>query len=160
MVAASPEETLIGPEALSHPDSIWCLDRYFNEINRRFPDGFDRDAGGAPDDSIYAPPTGAFLLARAGDLPVGCGGVAFREGYAEIKRMWVCDDARGQGLGYRLLLALEEAAVQGGFTRLRLDSNNTLVEAQKLYRRAGYAEIARYNDNPYAQVWFEKTLGD
>ncbi len=38
MVAASPEETLIGPEAPSHPDSIWCLDRYFNEIDRRFPD--------------------------------------------------------------------------------------------------------------------------
>jgi len=33
-----------------------------------------------------------------------------------------------------------------------------LVEAQAKYRREGYREIARYNDNPYAQHWFEKKL--
>jgi hypothetical protein len=32
------------------------------------------------------------------------------------------------------------------------------VEALQLYRSSGYHEIARYNDNPYAQHWFEKDL--
>jgi hypothetical protein len=27
-----------------------------------------------------------------------------------------------------------------------------------MYERAGYAAIDRYNDNPYAEAWFEKTL--
>ena len=27
-----------------------------------------------------------------------------------------------------------------------------------MYERAGYARIERYNDNPYAQAWFEKDL--
>jgi hypothetical protein len=33
-----------------------------------------------------------------------------------------------------------------------------LVEAIAMYRRAGYREIPRYNDNPYARLWFEKAL--
>ena len=39
-----------------------------------------------------------------------------------------------------------------------LDTNRALKEAQTLYRSLGYAEIARYNDNPYADHWFEKRL--
>jgi ribosomal protein S18 acetylase RimI-like enzyme len=41
---------------------------------------------------------------------------------------------------------------------VRLDTNGTLAEAQALYRKAGYREIERYNDNPYADFWFEKIL--
>jgi hypothetical protein len=41
---------------------------------------------------------------------------------------------------------------------LRLDTNAALAEAQALYRASGYAEIARFNDNPYAHHWFEKRL--
>ena len=39
-----------------------------------------------------------------------------------------------------------------------LDTNRTLTEAVALYARAGYTEIERYNDNPYAEAWFEKAL--
>jgi hypothetical protein len=33
-----------------------------------------------------------------------------------------------------------------------------LTDVIALYERAGYRCIARYNDNPHAQVWFEKSL--
>ncbi len=46
-----------------------------------------------------------------------------------------------------------------GHTTVRLDTNGTLVEAIAMYERAGYRHIGRYNDNPYAQAWFEKELG-
>ena len=72
--------------------------------------------------------------------------------------MWVSEIVRGQGLGYKLLIDLETIASQTGFSVVRLDSNNTLIEAHKLYRRCGYLEVARYNDNPYAELWFEKVL--
>ena len=39
-----------------------------------------------------------------------------------------------------------------------LDTNRVLGEAVALYARAGYREIERYNDNPYAQAWFEKRV--
>jgi GNAT superfamily N-acetyltransferase len=73
--------------------------------------------------------------------------------------MWVAEAARGLGLGRRLLAALEEQARELGFTTLRLDTHRALTEAVRFYRSAGYLEIPRFHDNPYAHHWFEKRLG-
>jgi DNA invertase Pin-like site-specific DNA recombinase len=75
-----------------------------------------------------------------------------------VKRMWTAPEARGQGVARRVLHELEALARNAGIETLRLDTNRVLVEAQAMYRRAGYREIARYNDNPYAHHWFEKNL--
>ena len=76
----------------------------------------------------------------------------------EIKRMWVDPAWRGAGLGSRLLRHLETEAIHLGYHTVRLDTNASLTDAIALYERAGYRHIARYNDNPYAQVWLEKGL--
>jgi ribosomal protein S18 acetylase RimI-like enzyme len=75
-----------------------------------------------------------------------------------VKRLWIAPEARGQGLARRLMQRVEAAARGAGLTRLVLDTNATLTEAMALYRRLGWQEIARYNDNPYAQAWFAKDL--
>ena len=62
------------------------------------------------------------------------------------------------GLGRRLLTALEAAAADLGATRVILDTNGVLAEAIRMYTTAGYDRIERYNDNPYAQLWFAKAL--
>jgi ribosomal protein S18 acetylase RimI-like enzyme len=77
---------------------------------------------------------------------------------AELKRMWVHEGWRGAGLGSRMLRRLEQEASDRGLTVVRLDTNSALTEAIAMYRRAGYREIERYNDNPYARHWFEKQL--
>jgi hypothetical protein len=41
---------------------------------------------------------------------------------------------------------------------VRLDTGPKQAHAQRLYRAAGYAEIAPYNDNPFACFWGEKRL--
>jgi hypothetical protein len=41
---------------------------------------------------------------------------------------------------------------------LRLDTNSALPEARKLYRSTGWREIARFNDDPYPDLFFEKRL--
>lgn len=127
--------------------------RYFAELDRRFPGGFDP---GEPDLA------GTFLLATSGGAPVAYGGVRplpeLAEETGEIKRMWVDDAWRGAGLGSRMLRELEALAVRLGHTRVVLDTNGTLTEAIEMYGRAGYARIDRYNDNPYAEAWFEKAL--
>ncbi len=38
------------------------------------------------------------------------------------------------------------------------DRSRSLTEAMSLYRAAGYAEVAAFNDEPYAHHWFEKAL--
>ena len=78
--------------------------------------------------------------------------------FAEIKRLWVSPDARGLGLGRRLMDAAEEAARSLGIATLRLDTNSALPEAAALYRKSGWAEIARFNDDPYPDLFFEKRI--
>jgi DNA-binding MarR family transcriptional regulator len=124
--------------------------RYFAELARRFPHGFDP---GAPDHA------GRFLLATSAGAPIAYGGVRpLSEQTGEIKRMWVDDAWRGAGLGSRMLRELESLAGRLGHRRVVLDTNGTLLEAIAMYERAGYTPIERYNDNPYAEAWFEKVL--
>lgn len=138
------------------------VSRYFAELDRRFETGFDIEAVDA-DALRLRPPHGEFVVAFHGTTPVACGGLHTLEGLdvatAEIKRMWVNPDWRGMGLGARMLAHLEHRATATDHRRVRLDTNSALVEAIALYRGAGYAEIERYNDNPFARHWFEKDLG-
>ncbi|WP_182524154.1 helix-turn-helix domain-containing GNAT family N-acetyltransferase [Nocardioides dongkuii] len=131
--------------------------QYFAELDRRFPGGFD--PGDTDDVSSMAAPAGAFVVAVSDGAPVACGGVQpIGEGVGEVKRMWVDDAWRGAGLGSRLLRRLEDEALRRGYGVVRLDTHRTLTEALAMYARAGYVEIDRYNDNPYAQAFFEKRL--
>lgn len=132
---------------------------YVAELDRRFPGGFD--PGPATDDDArrLSPPDGAFVVARLGSAVVGCGGLqTIAPGVAEIKRMWVAPEARGRGVGRGLLDVLEARSRAMGHEVVRLDTNATLTEALGLYAGAGYEPIERYNDNPYAERFFEKRL--
>jgi N-acetylglutamate synthase-like GNAT family acetyltransferase len=104
-------------------------------------------------------PIGTFLIAQRSGEVVGCGGVQFLdERTGEIKRMWVSPAARGIGVGKLLLARLEQEAASTGLSRVVLDTNDALAEAIAMYLGSGYTVIERYNDNPYAQRWFEKLL--
>ncbi len=141
------------------PAARWCVAQYFAELDRRFETGFDPAASLPADDRDLAPPRGAFLVAWLDGESVACGGVKrIGRGVGSLKRMWVADSTRGLGIGRRMLEALETQAHELGFTALRLETNKALVEAIALYRSAGFREVAPFNDDPYAQHWFEKQL--
>lgn len=149
----------IEAEPSSSNDASWCLEQYFTELAARFDDGFDPQAGKSVSAAEMTPPAGVFLLARLDGRPIGCAALLrLNNVTAEIKRMWIAPQARGLGLARRMLDCLETTARQWDFQRVRLDTNRALTEAQALYRRHGYLEIDRYNDNPYAHCWFEKPL--
>ncbi|HEY9026619.1 MAG TPA: helix-turn-helix domain-containing GNAT family N-acetyltransferase [Burkholderiaceae bacterium] len=136
-----------------------CLQAYYDELARRFASGFDVSLSRDPDADDMLPPRGAFLLAWSDGLPVGC--VGLKNGGAqpaEVKRLWVAPAARGLGLARRLMDAVEDAARAIGLPLLRLDTNSALPEAIALYRRTGWTEIPRFNDDPYPDVFFEKRL--
>src|SRR5215469_8804858 len=136
-----------------------CLQRYYAELAARFSNGFELHADDAPPAEVFLPPAGRMLVARLFGEAVGCGGIRTLEpGVGEIKRMWLSPGVRGLGLGRRLLAELERTAAALKLRAIRLDTNGSLAEALRLYRESGYREIARYNDNPYAQHWFEKSL--
>jgi len=79
---------------------------------------------------------------------------------AQIKRMWLAPSARGLGIGRRLLRTLEDCAREAGAGIARIETNSDLTEAMSLYASAGWVEVARFNDEPYADRWLEKTLND
>lgn len=146
-------------EAPDSPEARWCLDQYFAELAARFEAGFDPGRSNPAPDADLLPPAGLFVLARLDGRPAGCGALKRLDGrLGEIKRMWTAPDARGLGVARQVLRSLEAAAREFGLETLRLETNRTLVEAQALYRREGYREVAPFNAEPYAHHWFEKRL--
>ncbi|MCC8964933.1 MarR family transcriptional regulator [Bradyrhizobium sp. Pear76] len=140
-------------------EARYCLGEYYAELARRFKQGFDVKLSRDPDAKDMVRPRGSFIVAMSDGLPLGCVGLKGASGeFAEIKRLWVAPAARGLGLGRRLMDAAEKAARELGIAVLRLDTNSALAEAGQLYRRSGWTEIPRFNDDPYPDLFFEKRL--
>lgn len=142
-----------------HPSALACMSAYYAELAARLDQGFDVARSSDPDAQDMRPPRGAFVIATSDGMPLGCAGLKGTDkGYAEVKRLWVSPAARGLGLARRLMSELENRARDIGVAVLRLDSNSALHEAVALYRATGWAEIARFNDDPYPDLFFEKRL--
>ena len=136
-----------------------CLESYFLELAERFEGGYEPTKDRSAADAEMAPPGGRFVLARLDGDPVGCGALKRIDGETgEIKRVWVAKSVRGLGVARRVLEKLEAAAREMNLSTLRLDTNKALTEAHALYRKEGYRNVERFNDNPYAHHWFEKRL--
>jgi len=106
-------------------------------------------------------PEVAFLVARVDGKALGCGAVVDSgEGWAEVKRMFVCPAARGLNLGRRLLDEIEAIATRRGARVLRLEMGGAQPEALGLYRSAGFVEIGpfgAYAPDPLS-IFMEKHL--
>lgn len=140
-------------------DARWCIEQYFAELGKRFESGFDPSISVPADAREMTAPNGAFIVGRLHGEAIGCVALKFHEKLpAELKRMWVSVSARGMGVGRRLLAEAEQHARQAGVSVIRLETNQALSEAVRLYRQAGYAEVAPFSAEPYADHWFEKEL--
>lgn len=147
---------VVDPE---HDRASRSLAAYFTELRRRFDGGFDHARTLAADLRQFRRPDGLFVVAVLQGEPVGCGGLHLPAGGdADLRRMWVADSVRGLGVGRRLLAELESRAAAAGRMTVRLETNRALTEAIALYRSSGYREVPPFNDEPYADHWFEKDL--
>lgn len=126
--------------------------------------GFEDELASLP--GKYAPPGGTILLAISGGAWVG--GVALRglspmEGdpapVCEMKRLFVRPEARGLKAGRRLCERLLEDAKAMGYRMMKLDTEPDFHAAVTLYRRLGFTDIPRYNDDPVTcTLWMGKVL--
>ncbi len=119
---------------------------------------FGEELRGLP--GAYARPRGRLLLAIEPEGPAGCGALRpIAPGVAELKRMWVRPAFRGRGLGRAIAVALLDEARQEGYRAARLDTLDSMREAQALYRSLGFHEIPAYYENPLPGVlYMELTL--
>jgi len=121
------------------------------------------DDGGAsafkPEDA--AAPDAIFLVARIQGRPIGCGAIRrLAPGVAEVKRMFVKPGNRGRGLGMQILQQLEQAALNLGYSAIRLETGLKQPVAIRLYEKAGYERVpcyGQYLENPMS-VCFTKRL--
>jgi putative acetyltransferase len=96
-------------------------------------------------DTIFQPHV-RFFVARLDGRAVGCGGVALFESYAEVKRMYVRDDARGRGIARALLARIESEVRLQGLDLLRLETGDRQFAAIRLYERAGFQSCEVFGD--------------
>jgi DNA-binding MarR family transcriptional regulator/GNAT superfamily N-acetyltransferase len=156
LIAAGVQITPVDPE---HPDAQYCLAEYVAELNRRSTRGFDPSVGATALPHEVRRPAGEFFVAYLQAEPIGCGAVKHHPNApAEIKRMWIASRARGLGLGRRLLETLEACAKAGGARVAHIETSAVLTEALSLYRSTGWVEVPPFNDEPFADHWFNKEL--
>ena len=112
-------------------------------------------------EKMYGGPDGGYILAILGDDVAG--GVGIRKVDSEIcelKRMFVYQKCRGQGIGIALCETAIELARAMNYRFIRLDTVERLDAANRLYERLGFYDIPAYRFNPDATVrYMEFDLG-
>lgn len=89
-----------------------------------------------------------FYVAFDGERAVGTGALrAIDAAHGEVKRMYVEPDYRGAGVSSQILRTLEDDARARGWTRLVLETGDTMLPAQRFYTRQGYEPIPLFG--PY-----------
>ncbi len=138
------------------------LVRFFGDVLGEL--GFDFDLEAKDADlrrisDVYEAQGGLFLLARRHGQVIGT--IALRRmdtNACELKRFYVRDVHRGKGLGTALLRKAIAHARRGGWETIRLDTSSKSPAAITLFRKKGFVDIPRYNDDPFAEVFMELTL--
>lgn len=79
---------------------------------------------------------------------------------AEIKRMFVRPENRGNGIAFEILQRLEEWAAEEGYSECVLETGKKQPEAIHLYHKAGYKDIRNYGvyENVHNSVCMSKRI--
>jgi GNAT superfamily N-acetyltransferase len=158
--SAIPPGIALHPERYDGEGPLWVVMQAEAELVARYGGLDDGELGLTA--VMFDPPTGAFLVARAGDVPVGGGGVRrVGPGVGEVKRLWVDPAWRERGIGRRLMDRLEEAARDLGLVALHLDTGDRQPEAVALYESTGWERLRTDLEGrplPARHLRFAKTL--
>jgi len=109
----------------------------------------------------YSKPKGIIFIAYNNEnTSLGCFGIReFDKGICELKRMYLKEEARGLGIGKKMLHKAIEAGEVLGYKKMRLDTLSTMHTAIRLYKKAGFYEIPPYRFNPFDDAkYFEVEL--
>ena len=132
---------------LASPAATKLIAALNEEIQARYPKPLDAFYFSL-DTHEVGPGSGAFALAWVEERAVGCGAVRLiDDDLAELKRMYVVPDSRGQRVAAAVMRFLESEALVLGASRVVLETVTTPPDAVALYRGAGYEPIPRFG--PY-----------
>ena len=128
------------------PDVVELVTELETELSAYYP---PEQRHGLSLDRLFQPHI-HFVIARQDGRGVGCGGIAFFSGFAELKRFYVRPGLRGRGIADTILRQLADVAVAGGHTMLRLETGTAQQAALRFYERSGFVRCAAFE--PYASM--------
>ncbi len=147
---------IVEPGNPHHPQATALLQASHALMESLFPpeDNFYLDINDLVADHIR------FFVAREGETIFGTGALALKDGYGEVKSMFVSEAARGRGVADALMRQIEDEARANGLPVLKLETGNVLYAAHKLYRRHGFVDCGPFGDYAEANssVFMEKPL--
>ena len=101
------------------------------------------------------PPQSSFYILEQHGQPIGMGGIRrVRDGVCEMKRVYIRDAAKGQGLGRALAERLIADGRAFGYRTMFIDTSPTLETAIGLYERLGFAPIPAYPEVEVPEIMF------
>lgn len=157
--AEEPARITVRSERIDGPVATALIRGLSAELKERYGAG----ESGFVDPARFCPPTGAFLVAYVDGRPAACAGIQRAdERTAELKRMFVRQRYRRQGLGRTILAAVEDKARALGYEALRIETGVRQPDAIALYREVGYHEVDpfRLHEDDPDGVFFSKELED
>jgi len=101
-----------------------------------------------------------FFGVRVDGVYRACGALAVKEGYGELKSIFTGPDARGRGLGQKIIQRLEGTARDLGLSQLKLETGPLLHDAHRLYEREGFVLCGPFGEYESAEfsVFMSKDL--
>jgi putative acetyltransferase len=114
---------------------------------------------------LFREPKAIYFVAEdQGRLLGGCGifpTKGLSEGYAELVKLYLVDDARGKGLGRKLMETSLKWAKEQGYTHIYLETFNELASAVGLYQKLGFQNLpAPLGESGHhaCEIWMLKAL--
>jgi putative acetyltransferase len=98
--------------------------------------------------------------AHYGSVLCGTGALVVKEGYGEIKSMFVHHNYRGRGVADAILRCLEDLAQERCLTEIKLETGDKLYAATKFYKRNSFQlcrPFGEYTTNS-SSIFMKKVL--
>ena len=106
-------------------------------------------------------------VAKEGGQVLGCCGIyptpGLPEGYAELAKFYLLAEARGKGIGTRLMQQCIASAIEMGYSTLYLESLPEFAKAVRMYERAGFERLTAplgASGHTTCNIWMTKRLCD
>lgn len=113
----------------------------------------------------YNIPNATYFVVEDNRQIIGCAGIAQLDNYegniCELQKMYLLEEARGRGLGSKMIRVCMEKAKEYGFGQCYLETMPYMETAQKLYKKNGfeYIDAPMGNTGHYScSVWMLKKL--
>lgn len=113
----------------------------------------------------YDKPKAAYFVVEENGRIIGGGGLSqldnSTENICELQKMYFLQEARGKGVGFRMIQKCLETAAQLGFEKCYLETLPEMLAAQHLYKKAGFEYLCAPMGNTghsTCPVWMIKNL--